>query len=245
MNHLTKNFFAASAAMTLCGAAQAVVIADLGADYIDSSTLPANYSYLQSTNANGGTETALLPNQVLGNGGNTGWGGGPGATGGFNLAGVLGAINGGSEFEIFGDGQVNGGVVGTDLLLHPTNGGEGATVIIRRTITAADLINGTDATITGSFRNLVSSYSVVVGIFQNDSLLFTDSPPADGPGSSSSFNVSTTLAVGDKIDFIVGSNGGFQGDETALNATIDVVPEPSSMALLGLGGLCMLRRRRA
>jgi uncharacterized protein involved in tellurium resistance len=245
MDTMTKTFAALSALALMAGSAHAAVIANVGADYIDSSTVPTNYSYLMSDAVSGGTEVALLANTAIGNGGNTGWGQ-AGTSGGFNLAAILGDINGGTEFEIFNDGQLNNGVVGTDILLHPTNGStsEGAYVIVRRTITTGDLANGTDATIAGSFRNLVSSASVTAFVYQNSTELWTATGGSLNPGAS--FNLNTMIAENDTIDFIVFNNGSYASDETALRATIDVVPEPSSLTPLGFGllGLIGFGRRR-
>ena len=246
MNTKHKTLTALSALALMVGAqSNAAIIADVGANYLNSSTLPANYSYLMSNAVTGGTEVGLLPNTSIGNGGNTGWGQ-AGTSGGFNLAAILGNINGGAEFEIFNDGQLNGGVVGTDLLLHPTSGptSEGAFVIVRRTITAADLTNGTDATISGSFRDLILSPSVTAFVYHNTTELWTAGGSSLNPGAS--FNINATLAENDTVDFILFNDGVYAGDETALRATIDVIPEPSSLALLSLGvlGLVGMRRRR-
>ena len=57
-----------------------------------------------------------------------------------------------------------------------------------------------------------------------------------------------TLTTGDTIDFVVGVNGQFGADETALNAQINVdtnaIPEPTSIAVLGLALLGVVARRR-
>ena len=101
MNTKHKTLTALSALALMVGAqSNAAIIADVGANYLNSSTLPANYSYLMSNAVTGGTEVGLLPNTSIGNGGNTGWGQ-AGTSGGFNLAAILGKINGGAECEIF------------------------------------------------------------------------------------------------------------------------------------------------
>jgi hypothetical protein len=41
----------------------------------------------------------------------------------------------------------------------------------------------------------------------------------------------------------IGSAGSFRVDDFTVNAS--AVPEPASLALLGLGGLALLRRRRS
>jgi hypothetical protein len=57
------------------------------------------------------------------------------------------------------------------------------------------------------------------------------------------FNLATTVVSGDTIDFAV--YGGYGGGSTPLDATISVVPEPVTLLLLGLGGLAVIRKRRA
>ena len=223
-------------ALALIGApsADAAIIADLGGDYIDGNTLPANYQFLESDAVNGGTEIALTGGKPLGTIGNIGFGG----SFTYNLSGVLGSKDGNNEFEIFGDGSDNNPVEGVDLLLHPRNNLSRPYVIVRRTITAGDLVNGNQATIAGSFRNLVKGPSVDVFVYHNAGQLFS------GTAANNPFDVNTTIGLGDTIDFILFSRGNWTTDETALRATIDVVPEPASLALLMLGGAALLGRRR-
>ena len=77
----------------------------------------------------------------------------------------------------------------------------------------------------------------------------------DDTGANFDLNLTNeTLTVLDILpdfnDFVtggVGINGSIQGNEagfTINSATVEVVPEPSSTALLGLGGLALLTRRK-
>lgn len=68
----------------------------------------------------------------------------------------------------------------------------------------------------------------------------------------STFNLTTTLLVGDHIDFVNNKFGDVGADSTGLFAELEfdpvaAVPEPTTMTLLGLGGVCVVgfaRRRR-
>ena len=58
------------------------------------------------------------------------------------------------------------------------------------------------------------------------------------------FSFSTTVANGNFIDFVVGSNGNYFSDQSALKIDINsTVPEPSA-AVLGLLGAGLFARRR-
>lgn len=59
---------------------------------------------------------------------------------------------------------------------------------------------------------------------------------------SGAFNLATTVAPGDTIDFAVYDGYGF--GNTPLDATITVVPEPATICLLGLGALSLIRRKK-
>ena len=249
--------------------AAADYVAAAGSPTEAPAAAPAGWEYLYSGASTGGTEVALTASTVVGNGGNTGFG----ADFGFNLPAVLGTLTNtaaGAEYEIFADGfggnggtipEGNGGVVGTDLLAHPGfTAGTDDFVISRFTIGAADIASfGNTATISGSFRNLVArdpvnnntQGSIDVFVYLNSTLLFSvDQIDEAATGARLSqadgtFSEITTVEAGDTVSFVIGNNGNIGGDETALQAQIDVVPEPSTTLLGAFGLLALLRRRRA
>lgn len=60
------------------------------------------------------------------------------------------------------------------------------------------------------------------------------------------FNLTNvSFAAGDYVEFIVANKYGLPDTRAALSADIVLVPEPMTLSLLGLGGLALLRRRRA
>lgn len=230
---------AASTALALASgsAHAATIVANAGGDWIDAATLPTGWSYLESDAATGGTESALTASSTIGGfpagTETTGFGGG----GSFGTAAILGDNADGGDYEIFGDGAANAaGVVGTDLLMHPSNNAAGQFVIARYTLSVAG-----DATITGGFHGTLGSR--IGSVYHNGVALYTSTDTTPDRASTGAFNLTPTLAIGDTISFVVDSGGNFGGDETALRATITVVPEPSA-ALLGLGGLAVIFRRR-
>ena len=211
------------------------VVADAAADYVAAAgsetailtTPPDGWSYFVSSEATAGDEVALASGAV-GREGEEGFGSGGSA----RTAAVLGTNTSEGEYELFGNGDLNESVVGTDLLMHPSSTDETDFVIARYTVSAADIASGTTASITGSFREMVvpanindnNRGSVDVFVFHNSDPLFEFESADDGNSvltrADGSFNVETTVAAGDTISFAVGSNGNFGGDETALEAKI-------------------------
>ncbi len=70
---------------------------------------------------------------------------------------------------------------------------------------------------------------------------------ASNDGSQKNVNfASLSLLAGDRLDFVIDGGNDTNSNSTAFNATITAVPEPSSIALLGLCGcgVAVLRRCR-
>ena len=200
------------------------VVADAGGDYVSGNSLPSGWQYFQSNSANGGSgEEPLAGGQTVGETGNTGFGG----AGTANSASILGSVQGGSFFGLYNNAGHNG-VEGVDLLIQPGNNSDDAFIIARYNVSTADLVGGSNVSISGSFRDLQggtggNNTSVDVFVYQNDVELF-NATGARGRlfESNGTFNLTNiTLNDGDQIDFVVGNNIGFGGDETALRATIE------------------------
>ena len=225
--------------------AQAEVVADAANDYQSAPDIaadaaptapPTGWEYIYSDAVTGGIEVALTPGSTVGDSGNMGFGSDQG--GGGETPVVLGSITApDNNFAIFGNFG-HAGVVGTDLLLHPGNTDPTAYVIARYTISAADIANGTFATISGSFRdqqgsttNTNAGPSIQAFVLVNGATSFAVTGAAgrvnnDGTSPNGIFNVETTVVQGDVISFVVFNNGLFFGDETALQASIDLGDAP-------------------
>jgi hypothetical protein len=231
------------------GASAMHVAADLAADYqtnhdfstggLTDTAGDGHWTYLSSSAANAlgpNAKKSLLTYGQVGNASNSGYGGGQN---GYNLAAI-------SNQYIFVDGDDNDGVQGApgyhELSLHP-GGAVEEPYTVARWIAGASSV-GT-ANINGSVRNLIANGDGVdFWIYVNGLLQFS----AAGNGATlpeTYFDFDVALSQGSVVDFVLGNHGSgsFAGDESLLRATImvvDVVPEPSSLALLGTMGICVL-----
>lgn len=66
-----------------------------------------------------------------------------------------------------------------------------------------------------------------------------------GVGGDEAFDLTFSTSSNDQIQFVLGFAGAYQFDSTPLTATIESVPEPATMSLVGIGlGIAALRRKR-
>jgi hypothetical protein len=270
---MKKMEWAVTASLLVAGVVQAGVVANIGADYATASgygvsnaptAAPTGWAYLSSDAATGGTESALTAETVVGNVGNTGFGVSGIST--YNV-GVLGNVTAaGQQYELFDDGydgnggnrpMGNEGVVGTDLLLQPGDNAGTEYMIVRYTFSAADILNGTTANISGSFRELTgrtgrNTDSITASVYLNTASQFSvvggTTAGTDGylTQADGTFNITgLTVAEGDSVSFVVFGNGNATSDETALRGSIEVIPEPATLGMVAIvgGGLVFIRRR--
>ena len=249
-----KNLLPLLAAGILCpAAAYSAEVANAAADFVQGAnigdpTTATGWTYLASDTA---TDVATGSNQLIweaqvGNVGATeGYGVGP-TTGNLDLPAVVGTNDNGGDYEIFADGADangnanayggHGAVVGTDLLLHPSNQANELYLVLRYTIQPGDLADGTTAIIAGSFRDLSGfdttnsglnanqmrqAGSIHAQVFYNSTQLW-EASGADGTltQANGTFNLTQTgVSVGETISFVIDrnplgdTNGGTQNGE--------------------------------
>jgi hypothetical protein len=95
-----------------------------------------------------------------------------------------------------------------------------------------------------NMRSFGGTSSTDVHVLLNDVVLFNSI--VAGFNAQTEFNDQFTLSQGDRLDFVVGDNGSFFGDTTAVQATLSAVPLPAAVWFFGsaLAGVGLFRRRR-
>lgn len=154
------------------------------------------------------------------------------------------------------------GTVGTgELVLHPerTVGGD-PPAVERKAVVRFTASTAGEYAVTALFEDIddccgtnnnegpgVDVHIVINGISVFDEAISRESgeiDPENLPSSTAFSDSSILLSVGDTVDFVVGTNGHMFGDVTRFNATLDLIPEPTSLGLLGLAMVMLCRRRR-
>lgn len=114
------------------------------------------------------------------------------------------------------------------------------TIFSTYTVTTAGLYD-----IAGTWTENGNSGTAAVEVLVNGSSIGTgsiDLTVANDSATIQSLNVA--LGVGDTVSFRTLRDSGTVGGSAHLDASVALVPEPTSMALLGLGAMVMTRRRR-
>lgn len=176
---------------------------------------------------------------------------------------------GGTDTVVVGDGDVNAATV--NLLLRELNntavGGSLSNTMTYTVYSDGTLVNGQGSTLKWSnsagldtVMRLIGGASIINGVVDEATILgdADDYVSFEDYGSTFTFDKGgagffdeasdITTAYGDSFRLGGGLNDGnaaLQLTDNGSSWTIEaVVPEPGSLALLGLGGLCVLRRRR-
>lgn len=129
------------------------------------------------------------------------------------------------------------GIANGEAALH---GGRQGEIAVARYIVPANGFYSISA-LFGAGDSTAQYGNVNVSVQHNGASLFS----VGNTGVDQSYTGSFSALANDTIDFRVGiGNDTFYNDSTPLRASVQAVPEPTSMAALGLGALGILKRRR-
>lgn len=189
----------------------ATVVANVGQDYVAGTTAGVDtsatvgipdtegtgtWNYYQA-NGGGGSPALLIWNANPGNSGQPGYGSTAPNTGGFDVPAL-------SKNLIFGDGVA---APSDEVNVHPGNV-DPVEVIARWTAGASGLMN-----IAGSFDENGGAGDIGFAVRVNGTDVFNGTTTRED-----GFSFLQAVSAGDAVDFVVGPNGGFGGDESQLNA---------------------------
>ncbi len=230
----------------------AALLADLRRDYDTPSTafvagqtaagrIPDTFGtgswnfFGRSTAAPGGSETALVYSTTVNS---------VRDADAFVLAGVYLDLPAVSNSQlILGNGE--GDPAADELALHPGNPGFTAQhfLLIRWTagMGEAGIIN-----FTGAARDLgVMGDGITFSIYNSTGSQLFNTTTTSG-GTPIEFDFDSTVAAGQSVDFVIGANGNFNADHSAIKISINsIVPEPGSITLgLAAAALFIGRRKR-
>jgi hypothetical protein len=241
----SRFLFCTSMALAVVTGAQAATVYDAVSDFSGAAnSASSRWSYRSSVSAAHDGNYPLLPNF----GPLAGYTGPPSGTTGWSVPGLpaIGINSSGADqyFIGFGPGAQFTWLAGA-LLMHPGS----------PTLAVVSWLSPEASTVSISFQfadldaNTSFPDGVAWAVEKNSGAGVLASGSFLNGGSSGALNISNvTVAAGDRIQFIVGGTGDFQGDSTRLMATITAtpVPEPASWALglAGTAGLLAWRRRQ-
>jgi hypothetical protein len=234
----------------------------------DSLTVDNTGGYPQGMLFKGtGTTGSLTINNLILDGGIVSHGNGSGDI--FNL---YGNINVASDSQIYAkQGPINvySTITGSSAITNPGSDGDGRTLYIHasdNTFTGSIVNNGRFELVDGALLNFVIGASGVnngisgtgaSAVYDGD-FSFDLSGAGTGLGDSWVIANASSQTFGDNFTAVGFTDQGdghtwlkfdngvwYKFDETGGSATLEVVPEPATMMLLGLGSLALIRRRRA